>query len=443
MPIFVDEDLRDDPLRVKTETIGEEITHKDVNVLGTTIITEKNQSQDIVRQYLSGYPWKVDYYNNLSGINDIVNPVSDRVDNGIQKYNKYKNLILYLSSGMSPGDFENLNGDAVINAGIVPRINDHFISRLIDGRIGIFVVKTVKTLTYQAHDVFSIEFAFYQMHETDKTILESLENKTILRYVYDKDYILTRGSPMVLEEQLKQKLELKESKDRIVKQYLNRFTDHQTKFLNPRGNDVKLTRFPLLVDSFLNHFLRRIISIGEYDNYNKFRDFDYYPNSNISKTIWDVLLERDEDFLFSSQYGLQWIGVKHSFAYPSSRNLDYLGAYGVVDLPHSPREVLAISTSELFNRPEVNEEINYPLTLNEEKLNYYVFSSHFYNEEYDKTTDFENLVMRYIRKEKIEPSELYVYINQWRRWSLYEQFYILPVLILLIEDSRKYTYREQ
>lgn len=443
MPAYLDDDLMEDPFRVKTETIGEEITHKDVNVLGTTIITQKNQSQDIVRQYISGYPWKVDYYNNLSGVNDINNPVSDRVGDGIQKYNKYKNLILYLSSGMPPGDFENLTGDAVVNAGIIPRINDHFVSRLIDGRIGIFIVKSVKTLTYQAHDVYSLEFAFFQMHETDPSILESLESKTILRYVYDKDYILTRGSPMILEEQLKEKIELKEAKDRIVKQYINLFTDYQTKFLNPRGNQDRTNRMPLVVDSFLNKFLRRIISIGEYDNYNRFRDFDYFPNPKVIKTIWDALLEHDEDFLFTTQHNLTWVSIKHSLAYPSSRNLEYLGACGIVDYLECDYEKIAIATESIFKRPIVNEEIDYPLTLTEDKLDYYVFSSHFYNEEYDKTTPFENLVMRYIRKEIIKPSELYPYINQWRRWSLYEQYYIIPVLILLIESSRKYTYREE
>lgn len=437
MPAIDDEELIGDPELIIPTTIGEEIKRRDPYDMGTNILTEKTTQQNTVINYLRGYQWKVDYFNNLSGVNDEVNSVSEVLDDSIQKYNRFKDLIIYLDSPLPPGDLTELTTNGTINAFIVPKINDHFKAVMLDNRIGIFTVTEVKNLTYQSHEVYDITFKFLQFEDSDYTLSQNLEDKSVGKYVYDENHVSDNGAPVILEEDLKKKISFRTEMSKIINLYFSLFTDKETLFLNPFGRNPDRHLDLLLVDNLLNNFIIKTIDMNVYERKNKMKDFDYTQNPELFRTIWDALIERDSDYLFSIQPNLTWTCIEKTWATPASRNLSYLGVNGVVDIitiDEVKRQVT--NKDKLFQRPKCPEglNVNYPLLLEDDKLEYYVFDRCFYNENLTKMTPFQHIVKRFLIGEKISTDELEEYVNHWRYWSKYEQYYIIPILLLLMKS---------
>lgn len=445
MPAITDEELIGDPQYITPTTIGEDVKRRDPYDMGTNILTEKTTQQNTVISYLRGYQWKVTYYNNLSGINDDVTAVSEILDESIQKYNKFEDLVIYLESPLPPGDINELTATGTINVSIVPKINDHFKAVMIDNRIGIFIVTAVQNMTYQSHEVYNITFKFHQFEESDGVIAKELDDKTVTSYVYDDNFVGENGSPVILKEDLKKKMSLRNSIKAITSHYFSLFTDRETLFLNPFGRTPDRHLNLLLVDNLLNKFISRTIDLSGYEYRNKMKDVEYTQNPELYKTILDALIERDEDYLFNVQSNLTWVCIEKTWATPASRNLSYLGVNGVVDIITVDEVKREITNKEkLFERPVTPNglEIDYPLLLEDDKLEYYIFDKEFYIEDLKKLTPFQHLVKRFLKNEAIDVSEIEIYINTWRYWSKYEQYYIIPILLLIMKSCLLKTHRE-
>lgn len=446
MPAINDEELLDDLTHQISPTIAEEVPTENPYDMGTNVIISKNTQQSNIIQNLRGYKWNVDYFNNLSGVNDITNAGSEVLDESIQKYNKFEDLIIYLESPLQIGDLENLTGTGTINAFIVPKIGDHFKATMVDNRVGIFIVTEVKNLTYQDHEVYDITFKFHTFADSDESLSNNLEEKVIESYAYDKDHIGDNGTPVILKSELKNKLKLKDHIKKLSSMYFSLFTDRESLFLNPYGRNPDKTSDLMLVDNLLNKFINKTVEDVMFGHKNRLKDFDYVQNPEFYKSIWDALIEQDEDYLFNIQHNLGWTAIERTGSTPASRNLYYLGVNGVVDLMTIDEFIIdTMNKQRLFERPNAPEglEVKYPLLLEDDKLEFYVFDRCFYIEDLDKITPFQSLVKRFIKKEIITTEELEEYINHWRYWSKYEQYYIIPVLLLLMKYCTKTKFRER
>lgn len=446
MPAIGEEELLDDLTHQISPTIGEEVKTEDPYDMGTNVLITKNVQQSNVMRYLRGYQWKVVYYNNLSGVNDVINVGSTHLDETIQKYNKFEDLVIYLEGPLQVGDIEGLTATGTINAFLIPKINDHFKATMIDNRVGIFVVTEVKNMTYQDHEVYNITFKFHAFEDSDGELSENLDSKVIESYAYDKEHVNDNGTPYILKSELKNKLSLKENIKKISSTYFSLFTDRESLFLNPFGRDPDKRSYLMLVDNLLNKFINRTIDDVSFGYKNRLKDFDYTQNPEFYKSILDALIEQDDDYLFNVQYNLGWTLVEKTWATPASRNLHYLGVNGVVDIlvpGETPRD--DIFKDKLFERPKSPDGlvVDYPLLLEKDKLEYYIFDKQFYIEDLSTLTKFQQIVKRFIKKEIISVDEIEEYINHWRYWSKYEQYYIIPILLLIMKYCTRTKYRER
>lgn len=437
MPAIKEDNLDIDLQTKPTETIADPVQYTDPIDMGINILSDKDDSRGPVIHYLRGYQWRVDYYNNLSGVNQKTSVCSDVLDKSVQSYNKFEDLIIYMESPISPtGDTNELTGNGVINTGLIPRVNDHFKSVMVDNRVGYFTVTEVKNKTYQYHDVYEITFRFHLFDTDDKSFGVNLESKVVEDYAYDEKYVQEYGTPMIIKSDLKDKINLRESREKLINTYFNMFIDNETCFLNPFGRDPDRHCDLLLVDGLLNKFINRTIEMNRAGTGLKYKDFDYTTNPNLYKTILDALIEKDNDYRFSIQSNLTWTYIERTATTPASRNLWYLGVNGVVDLICVDEVVVrSINEERLFQRPPAPEgvTVEYPLLLEDNKLQFYIFDQCFYEEDLTKLTKFQQVVRRFLQGEKIDHDDIVLYTTQWRYWSRYEQFYLLPILILLMK----------
>lgn len=77
-----------------------------------------------------------------------------------------------------------------------------------------------------------------------------------------------------------------------------------------------------------------------------------------------------------------------------------------------------------------------------DKDNCYVFNKSLYYLQYGKLSPIEELVVQYFKKEVINKNKLFTFVNQYYNWSTVEQYYLIPVLILLIKDYLQNTFKD-
>ena len=64
----------------------------------------------------------------------------------------------------------------------------------------------------------------------------------------------------------------------------------------------------------------------------------------------------------------------------------------------------------------------------------YIFSSKFYDNDGSKTV-LEGLVLEYLNRKTINPNRLLNVLNNYLHWGQLEQFYYIPIILVLIKSA--------
>jgi hypothetical protein len=70
----------------------------------------------------------------------------------------------------------------------------------------------------------------------------------------------------------------------------------------------------------------------------------------------------------------------------------------------------------------------------------YVLTDKFYSKDKVNASVFEKLVINYLEGNILNVNELETYINNYETWNTENQFYCIPILMLLIKDSINNTF---
>ena len=388
-----------------------------------------NKDTDITNivQYVEGSNWEVDYFIQVRDINDEPLMPDVNVPNTVLKYNRINKLILVVQEELTNANpNEPITGSAVINSGIVPNYGDAFKVTLLGGREAIFVVNQVSKKIYDIHEVYDISYSLHVFIDTDTVVYNDLIYKTIKEYVYDRDYISDFSAPVILAQDYKKKLELKDVPGKILNYYLNTF-------LNKDLNVLSIpTTSSVYVDTLLNDFLFKIINNNDNPDIININRIEY-TNPRLNDTIWDVILNRDVDAL---SYVEQDIGFKYTpttASNPNMRHIGYLGINFIVDMLYgTPPLVIPVVENPKY-------DASHTKLIGDDK-NGYVFSDSFYN---NVVTDavMEEALLKYMKGELITDKVITPLIDSYTTWSRIEQFYLIPVLLILIADKVRNTYK--
>jgi len=429
MPIYIEEDS-DVNVNIVTSQAADVVTtrhtYKTQQELQTSVLFNKEVGLEHITQYVTGGKWEVDYFLQVRGINDDPKMPDPNVGNETLKYNRINKLLLNLQSELVQGNVDTITGEAIINSGFVPSYGDAFKAIMTGGQEAIFVIMTVDKNTYNNHDAYLVTFKLFSFLHTDAVTYNDLVYKTLKEYVYDKEHLLDYSAPIILAQDYIKKVELKKQPAILIDYYL--------KLVINRENYVIAlpTLSSIYVDTLLNGFFFKLVNISDSLDLIKLNRLDFTPNEKITYTVWDAILNRDANMLdiVDQDIGFKFTPIVN--ASPIIREIGYLDINFVVNKLFGADPLIPATIENTLVKAHTD-----PLG---KDLNSYVFSDSFYNRERETCGLLEKSLLTYIEGGRVLEADLTTMLNEYKYWTITEQYYLIPILLLLVKDSINFTY---
>lgn len=461
--------------------------------LGTSTLFSKDHSLDHISQYISGMKWTVTYFLQLRNMNDELVQLDPRIAATIQKYHRINKLEIYLQNGIDQANITNIEFEAVINAGFLPNKHDIILAELTGGREALFTLKEIDVRKYSLHDAYWCTFKLLTFIDTDNADLyNNLIYKTVKEYVYDKNHLLDYSAPIILQSDYKRKLNLKNVYKEITDYYLDNFIDIDTCVLCPPTNVSKYT------DIYLTDFLFSIVETTDHPEMSKIVRVDKSRLKKHPLTIWDAILRRDITMLKRLERNIGFTYNPYTYTDYNLRSFNMLGINFIASVlgkeykPIKP-DYKDISTYDNFftkeyedddailddnnilkmvnvmtdegtnevvidiidneNKTEDNidiEEIDNPNVIKEPVYetpikipdDAYVVSNNMYDLIDKDMGILERNLKKYLLGDLCDSNDIDIMVEQYHMWSTRDQYYCIPILLVLIKDSILNTYKQ-
>lgn len=410
-------------------------------------------------KYVEGYPWTVNYYGQLVNENNTLNHFDPNLLDLTQSYYEIKKTILQVTSPISASyDSESgitkIDGAGLTPFGIKPNVGDLFIANIDTGEDAIFLVNNVERKTHRKQTLYEVSYQLYAYLSDEPGFLDSLNNRVHDTYYfnpdtnfYNRDVLI---KPSVKEAMDRLSEFLRESKD----YYFDTFIQGDSGSLCIPGVES------IMYDPLLSRFISKTVDVSSIPG----RGF--YQHTLESKeldrpSILDNLLTRT---LPHSKMSESKYGFCDAYSLPTNSRLGTLTYTGVeyVLFPINPSMDYTspepVSNSEGF-LTDVRNENNYSestvsisVTTNNDNTvskkllhtlfenDSYIVSDNFYayvstNSAFEEISYLELLIHKFLNREAIAKEDLAVAVQTYRDWSYLHQFYMLPVMWLLIKDG--------
>ena len=400
--------------------------------LKTSLLFSSDRDLKNITAEVKGMKWEVDYFMQIRDINDQTTPPDIQLNKNVQKYNKINNLILFVQNAITQDAPSNLSGEAYINAGIVPNVNDVFRATLTGGREAMFLVSEVQNNTYNLHRCFLIAYKFLFFIDAHVKLYNNIKSKIVTNYYYNKDYIKDYSAPLLLKEDYQNIIDLTSIRSDIIDYYLKKFTNRKE---TSGVMHLPTVMGELAVDTYLEQFVFKTMSTE--DNI-KLRDLTriYIPEEDgIDYTIYDLILDRKVNNwpMVARDIGWNYINYANN-TYTTSRNLIYMGVQYTIQ--KNGKVTLRVVPNITDDRPNDYEE---PIVRTEK--NTYVFGEYFYRREAEHCGILEKAVLRFIKGDTVDGEVLAKMLREYHYWNIEEQYYGLPILLVLLKDYINNSYR--
>lgn len=398
--------------------------------LKTSILFDKEKPLNEITHFIRGMKWTVDYFLQIRDVNDTINKPDVNIPVGVQKYNRINKLEIILQSAINQETIDNIAGEAVINAGFMPNVDDVFLATLTGGRQGLFLITAVNKRNYNLHQTHNVEFKLFMFLETQPEVYNDIVNKTMKEYVYDKDHILDYSAPVLVASDYKAKINMKHVVPELLDYYLTNNINPSKLVLAP------MTTSSVYTDTLLTEFLFKIVDVSDNYKSSKITRLDLRVKHGSILTIWDVLLKRDYSLLklCRSNLGFASTSIMHHHGF--NHTLACIGVHYNVSLLNS-----ATAAVPDYEDIDVEKPDTYVEPLGSDRSTY-VLSKEFYDGNYINCGYFEELIVQYLKKEVLNTDNINRAISDYRYWSKQDQFYLLPILMLLIKTITFNTYTE-
>lgn len=453
--------------------------------LKTSTIFSKDRKLDTIIRYIKGMKWSVDYFLQLRNLNDQLALPDLKLPPTIQKYHRISKLQITLQSSIDQGNLNTITGEATIDGGFLPNVHDVFLATLTGGRLALFNITEVKLETYNLKQIYKVSFKLFTFVDSDNDKLyNNMLFKVVKEYTYDKEHLLDYSAPVILRKDYNKKLNYKQKFDEVLDYYLTYFVNKDTKVIAPP------TSMSVYTDNYLTEFFFKLVN--QSDN-NKLANVVKLSNDQIDTkvyTIWDAILSRNPDMLKKCTKRIGFKYMPYSFDSMITRQYNYMGISFVAmpldndEKPKEPtyetlktyNEYVSYSNDDLSGLGDIHNSgssganiINYSgrdisnsnngstdsgdnsSTADQVKKklrspveypdDHYVLSKYFYMQNTKYCGVLENALLRYLRCEVQNTDELDNILEFYPVWSTKEQYYMLPIVLVLIKDAINNTFK--
>lgn len=390
----------------------------------TSLLFNKEQDISTIAQYIKGMKWSVDYYYQIKNINDPSSILDINTPATIQKYVRINSLILILQTAVNQDTFDNITGEADINCGFLPYVNDVFRATMLGGREAIFTITSVDIKNYNLSPIYNIQFKILFLLDLDNTErYNDLQYKVMKNYVYDKDHLLDYGATIILASDYTKKLNYKKVIPELVEYYLDTFVNRDRKLI------ALPTNSSVYIDSMLTDFFFMLVTTNDSYKVNDVNRVDL-ALPNVGYTIWDVIIKRDINLLSKCTKDVAFVYTPVTIANALTRNVAYVGVNFFAN---------KFSDSDPVSIPDIRDisfttsnPVMPPIGVLTQR---YVFTDGLYNSSSTDCGLLEQLVLDYLKGNFLNTDSLDILVSEYQYWSTVEQFYFIPILITLLRDS--------
>lgn len=410
-------------------------------------------------KYVEGYPWTVHYYGQILNTNNTVNHFDPNLVDLAQSYYEIRNAVVQVSSPLSVSyDGENAvtkaNGSSIVPFGVKPNVGDLFISQIDTGEDAIFVINNVIRMSHRKESLYQIDYELYAYTSEEQDMVERLKGRINETYYFNQDSNFFNRDVLI-------KPSVKEAIDRLKYFLVESKAMYFDTFIQQHSSSLALPGLEHLVyDPLLANFIARTVDVSTITN-NRFYRHTLESEDLRRPSILDSLLTRT---LPHPRTVERRYGFCHAKALPIRSRLGTL-SYTGVDYVLYPVEPIRTHLSPQKGRAaelsllEVKNDSNYELgqetislTSNNDSIvskrllhelfdnDNYIVSEGFYeyiedHNNHEAISYIEQVIYKFLKREAIAKEDLAITVKNYKNWSLLHQFYLLPVLWLIIKDS--------
>lgn len=415
--------------------------------LNSSLIYNKERPLDTIQNFIEGSKWEVNYYLQIRTKDDIAKELDINIPPAIQKYYLIKNLVIYVTTPINQDDPQNIYGEGTINANVLVNYGDMFVTTLSGGRKAILTIDTVDTRVYSLHSMFYVKFRIYGFLDEHPIYYQNISNKVVREFVYSRDMSFDGSNPVLLDSDYIQRTNLKLEYTNIVKHYLKFFYNTENSLLCLTTKQNKLYVDPFVIDVF-----RRFTDVEMDMRLAKMRLIASHLVDKVY-TIWDILLARSISMLGNIERNLGFVSNTIPGPDVDLSSINSIGIDYIIDVKNDNPK--SISYPELKDIAfERKEDYKDPVSIykKETKMRYiplldtvsnepiptrnetYIFSNYFYENITDKCGYMELMVINFLNGTTVKEDDLYYVINNYKYWNTIDQFYLLPIFLVILRD---------
>ena len=395
----------------------------------STLFNEDRALNNII-QYVEGGKWTVDYFQQVREINTPGQLPDINVSSTVLNYNRINKLILNIATAIDQTDPNNVTGSCDINAGFLPSYGDAFIATLVGGREALFVVTLVEKKMFSLHDMYTVGFKLFEFFDKNSEMYRDLLLKVVKEYSYDTNYVADKSAPIILSKDLKNKIDLKKTKADIIDYYFNTHVNKEKNVIAlPTNTNV------YYIDTMLNEFIFKTIGYTGYPHSEKLNRFNL--NDITDYNIFDLVLERSIDRLPYLDKNINFARIPRDGSAPVLRQIGWLGIDFIVNRTPTPDVIVDYSADIQINT--LTKPLDFVPPIKTRDTNY-IFSNAFYTRDVVNCGLLEQALLQFLRNEVVDQTVMDKLILQYMYWDTIDKYYLLPFLLLLIQDKINYTF---
>nr|DAK33084.1 MAG TPA: hypothetical protein [Caudoviricetes sp.] len=423
------------------------ITHPDIypEHYKSTVVDSRYENLANLIVHVEGSNWKVNYYKQIvtdHGVTDGHHMFRDAI---YQEYEKIVGMILKVDTALNWQQNNELKsgittGSAHLYPPFIPNVGDMFVADSGDGMPSIFQVTVSEKLSMFKQSVYRIEYTLIDYAKGIR--VEDLERKVVDTKYFRMDFLEHGQNPVLIKSDMKLAQTISHYLPIISENYLKKYYSNRFRCMILPRNDL------FIYDHFLTKCISRWFSA---DDYYKIQEMKILSVENIKalqiESVFDVLEDIDAyalDQVFTK------VGMIDSNAFAVSGRLPQTARIGLHYLIYPIDHPFSVDTHDRIQikfRLAPTSILNYdygsfngtykerPLLPEIDLNSSYIFSRDFYNRDHALLSQLELQVVRYMEDNNIIKEVIFELISTWSKWNTLQQFYLTPVLIMLMRAT--------
>lgn len=411
-------------------------------------------------KYTDGYPWDVNYYGQILNTANSLTHIDPTLPSLLQPYYEVKGLVLHVSSPLSSSYDETsaittVTGSAISPFGLKPNVGDVFIACVDTGEDAYFVINSVVRKTHRKETLYEVTYSLHKYVSVDPDYHNALKAKVQETYFFNKEGKSLNKDMLITPT-------FKEAQDRGKRFIAQSMQYYFQSFVQPEVGTLALPGTEqLFYDPLILEFIQKTVPHDVLAQTHLF-NFTIADRYHSQRSILDLFMLRNESLHTT---------INKTFSFASSNNLRNYSRFGTVFhsgvtnilYPKTPSTSTDITSLTRYSPVEVfvdgykttRNHIETPLTIttkNNDNLftknmlpsmfleDYYIVNEGFYlylndTANYDDISFFELLLAKFVKRQAIALEDLVLLVQHYERWSLLQQFYLLPLVWAMFANT--------